>query len=172
MLEPSINASQEPDTPLHLSAQRYTIATTPPVAAVSGTDSPSLFARLADRFGATASFLCALHCAALPLIIAALPALGLGFLASHLFERTFIACASLLALASLAIGFRRHRRLRAFGFLVPGIALLVTGILIDLHSQPLLHATLVSLGGSLVALAHLANLRLGSVHVHNAACGH
>jgi hypothetical protein len=52
---------------------------------------PSLLTRLADRFGATASFLCAIHCAALPLVIAALPALGLGFLADHRFERTFIA---------------------------------------------------------------------------------
>ena len=41
----------------------------------------SLFHRLADRFGATASFLCAVHCALLPLVIAALPAIGLGFLA-------------------------------------------------------------------------------------------
>ena len=36
-----------------------------------------------DRLGATASFLCAVHCAALPLVIATLPAIGLGFLANH-----------------------------------------------------------------------------------------
>ena len=34
----------------------------------------------ADRIGASASFLCALHCAALPFVFALLPALGLGFL--------------------------------------------------------------------------------------------
>ena len=151
---------------------RYNVATTLPATAVAGPDSPSLYARLADRFGATVSFVCALHCAALPLIIAALPALGLGFLANHLFERIFIVFASTLALASLALGYRRHRRLHAFGFLGPGVALLIAGILIDLHSQPMLHAVLVSLGGSLVALAHLTNLRLGHVHVHDAACSH
>jgi MFS family permease len=151
---------------------RYNIATTFPATAVAGPDTPPLYARLADRFGATASFLCALHCAALPLIIAALPALGISFLASHLFERVFITFASLLALASLAFGYRRHRRLRAFGFLGPGIALLIAGIVIDLHNQPMLHAVLVSLGGSLVAIAHLANLRLGHVHVHDASCSH
>ncbi|WP_395680964.1 MerC domain-containing protein [Dokdonella sp.] len=128
--------------------------------------------RLADRFGATASFLCALHCAALPLLMAVLPALGLGFLANHEFERAFIAFASVLALASLAIGFRRHRRVRAFWFLVPGVVLLLLGIVIDIDGQPLTHAVLVSLGGTLVALSHLTNLRLAHGHVHDAACGH
>jgi len=128
--------------------------------------------RLADRFGATASFLCALHCAALPLLMAVLPALGLGFLANHEFERAFIAFASVLALASLAIGFRRHRRVRAFWFLVPGVMLLLLGIVIDIDGQPLTHAVLVSLGGTLVALSHLTNLRLAHGHVHDAACGH
>jgi hypothetical protein len=133
---------------------------------------PSLCARLADRFGATASFLCAVHCALLPLVIALLPVLGMGFLADHRFERAFIACAGALALTSLAVGFRRHRRFRAFWFLVPGVALLLAGIVIDLDGSALIHAMLVSLGGTLVAIAHLTNLRLAHRHVHDAACGH
>jgi len=133
---------------------------------------PSLFARLADRFGATASFLCAVHCALLPLIIAALPALGLAFLANHNYERGFIVFASILALTTLVIGVRRHRQFRAFWFLVPGIALLFAGIIVDFEHSSTLHATLVSLGGTLVALSHLTNLRLAHRHVHNAACGH
>jgi hypothetical protein len=133
---------------------------------------PSLFARLADRFGATASFLCAVHCALLPLIIAALPALGLAFLADHHFERGFIVFASLLALTTLVVGFRRHHQFRAFWFLVPGITLLFAGIIVDFDHSSTLHATLVSIGGTLVAISHLTNLRLAHRHVHNAACGH
>lgn len=132
----------------------------------------SLFARFADRFGATASFLCAVHCALLPLVIAVLPVLGLGFLADHRFERIFIAFASVLALTTLVIGFRRHQRFRAFWFLVPGITLLVAGIVIDVDHAALGHAVMVSIGGTLVALAHLTNLRLAHRHVHDAACGH
>jgi hypothetical protein len=133
---------------------------------------PSLFARLADRFGATASFLCAVHCALLPLVIAALPAIGLGFLANHRFERGFIAFASVLALTTLVVGFRRHRQFRAFWFLVPGIALLTAGIIVDFEHSSTLHAILVSCGGTLVAISHLTNLRLAHGHVHDAACGH
>jgi hypothetical protein len=131
-----------------------------------------LLSRLADRFGATASFLCAVHCAVLPVVIAALPAIGLGFLANHRFERGFIAFASVLALTTMVIGFRRHRRFRAFWFLVPGILLLAAGITVDFESNAVAHAVLVAMGGTLVALSHLTNLRLAHGHVHDALCEH
>ena len=132
----------------------------------------SLIARLADRFGATASFLCAVHCAALPLVIAALPALGLSFLANHRFERGFIAFASVLALTTLVVGFRRHRQFRAFWFLAPGILFLCAGIIVDFEQSATAHAVLVAIGGTLVAISHLTNLRLAHGHVHDAACEH
>lgn len=132
---------------------------------------PSFFAHLVDRFGAGASFVCALHCALLPLVIAVLPALGLSFLADHRFEHAFIAFASTMALSALIVGFRRHQQFRAFWFLVPGIALLCAGIVVELD-QTVVHALLVASGGSLIALAHLTNLRLSHKHVHNAMCSH
>lgn len=132
------------------------------------------YSRLVDRFGATASFLCAVHCAVLPLVLAVLPALGLAFLADHAYERAFITFAVVLALSSLAVGFRRHRQFHAFWFLIPGVVLLIVGIFIDLNHTTTLHAVLVSIGGTLVASSHLINLRLAHkhVHVHGPACGH
>lgn len=127
---------------------------------------PSWFARTADRFGATISFLCALHCALLPLVIAVLPMLGLEFLADHRFERAFVVFAGVLALSSLLVGFRRHQSYRAFWFLVPGITLLLAGILIDTDHAAIRHAVLVSIGGVLVASAHVVNMRLAHAHVH------
>ena len=126
-------------------------------------------AELADRVGATASFLCALHCAALPFIFAVLPALGLEFLANHAFERWFIAFATLLALTMLVRGFRRHRAPHALGLLVPSLVLLwLGGYVFDIEHAGGWHALLVALGGSGVALAHLVNLRLS--HAHDACC--
>src|SRR5262249_44352045 len=117
-------------------------------------------AHLADRIGATASLLCALHCAALPFVLAVLPALGLGFLADHAFERIFIACASTLALTVLIRGYRVHHSARALLLLAPGLLLLwLGGFLIDGHNAIGLHALLVTVGGSCVAFAHLTNLR-------------
>jgi carbon starvation protein CstA len=123
-----------------------------------------------DRFGALASMMCAVHCALLPLIFGVLPALGLGFLAKHGFEQAFVSFAIVLASISLIYGMRRHGSYQAFLFLVPGIALLVIGVVIGSnHSDPW-HATVVSIGGTLVALSHVINMRL--THVHGPACRH
>ena len=126
--------------------------------------------RAVDRFGAAASFLCALHCALLPIVFGVLPALGLAFLANHTVERVFVGFAIVLATTSLLFGLRRHGSYRAFWLLVPGIVLLIAGMLVGLEHTNILHAVLVSVGGSLVALSHVVNLRLS--HVHGPDCVH
>jgi len=115
----------------------------------------------ADRIGATASLLCAMHCAALPFVLTVLPTLGLGFLADHPFERIFIACASALALTVLIRGYRHHHDARALLLMAPGLMLLwIGGYLVDGHDTIGVHALLVKIGGTCLALAHLTNLRL------------
>lgn len=127
---------------------------------------------VADRLGAVASFLCAIHCAALPFVLAILPALGLGFLASHGFEHVFIICASALAAGSLVYGYRRHRVRIALMLLAPGLVLLwVGGFLFDLHPGFSWHPILVASGGTLVAVAHIINLRLVHRHEHHSTRG-
>lgn len=122
-----------------------------------------------DRIGATASFLCALHCAALPFVFALLPALGLEFLADHTFERWFIAFATALSLTMLVRGYLRHRTPHALGLLLPSLVLLwLGGFAFDVETSAALHAVLVALGGSGVAAAHLVNLRLA--HAHEVCC--
>ena len=126
--------------------------------------------RRIDRFGAFASMLCAVHCALLPVVFGVLPALGLGFLANHLYEQIFVGFAILLASFSLWFGLRKHGSYLAFLFLVPGIILLVIGILIGSEHANSGHAVAVSIGGTLVALSHVVNLRL--THVHGPNCDH
>lgn len=127
---------------------------------------------IADRVGAAASFLCAIHCVLLPFVLAALPLLGLGFLADHRFERIFVACAATLASFTILTAYRRHRKRHALFLMAPGIALLVSGILIDIEHHEWLHTGLVVCGGMLVAGAHVINLVLSHRHVHSADCGH
>jgi hypothetical protein len=115
---------------------------------------------MADRLGATASFLCAVHCAALPFVLALLPALGLGFLADHSFERGFITFATVLALWSIGSSYRRHRRLRTWLLLLPGLVLLWGGAFAADGYGIAVHAALVAIGGLLLSSAHLANLQM------------
>lgn len=135
--------------------------------------SPQKRHRLIDRFGATGSLVCALHCALLPLVIAALPSLGLAVWLSDGFERGFVLFASLLGVFSLVWGWRRHRAIRALGLLLPGLAVLWAGVLYaPLHHAVVPHAVAMTLGGTLVGLAHVLNLRLNHGHVHDATCRH
>lgn len=128
---------------------------------------------LLDRLGATGSLLCAVHCAVLPLLIALLPSLGIAAWLGEDFERGFVLFATALGLFSLIWGYRRHRGVRALRLLIPGLALLWVGVVYPpLHHAVVAHAITMTLGGTLVGLAHVANLRLHTAHVHHAGCGH
>ena len=123
-----------------------------------------------DRIGATGSMLCAVHCAALPLLLALMPAFGAG-LAGAGFEIGFILFASAMALSSLILGYRRHRAVRALLFLVPGLVSLWSAVLIaPLHHNVIAHAVAMALGGTLIATSHLINLRLSHTHQRLACC--
>ena len=129
--------------------------------------------RLIDRFGATGSIVCAVHCALLPLLIAALPSLGVALWLGDGFERGFVLFASLLGVFSLVWGWRRHGAIRALGLLLPGLAVLWAAVLYPpLHQALVPHAIAMTLGGTLVGMAHVANLRLNHGHVHDASCAH
>lgn len=133
----------------------------------------STLARWVDSLGSVGALLCAVHCALLPFALVLLPVLGLGILASAGFEMAFVLSASALALVSLWHGHRRHRAYHALAVLVPGLVALWAGILVpQLHHARIPHAIAMSIGGTLVALAHLVNLRLSQGHVHEPKTGH
>ncbi len=134
---------------------------------------PSSLRHLLDRFGATGSLLCAVHCAVLPLLLALAPAVGMSVWLGDGLERAIVVFVSLLGLFSLALGYRRHRTWHALGLLLPGLGLLWAGLLYaPLHHSVTPHAVVMTLGGALVGLAHLMNLRLNHVHLHDASCAH
>jgi hypothetical protein len=127
--------------------------------------------RLSDSFGAFGAIVCAVHCALLPFVLAALPALGLGLFASHSFEFLYAAFATALALTSLVQGYRRHRIVRALSFAVPGLLTVWTGVLLPLiHDDVIAHAVVMTCGGTLIAIAHLINLQLTHRHAREACC--
>lgn len=131
------------------------------------------FHRLMDKFGTTSSLVCALHCALLPVLISLLPALGLTVFAASGFEWAFVCFATLLGLLSLWLGFQRHKVYRALLFLAPGLLLVWLGVLVPaIHETVIPHAVVMSIGGTLIAVAHLTNMRLNHGHVHDASCSH
>src|SRR5579872_1977102 len=63
-----------------------------------------------DALGVTASLLCAIHCALLPLLIASLPILGINIIHNAGFEYGMIGLAFIIGGAALWHGFRHHHR--------------------------------------------------------------
>jgi len=134
---------------------------------------PNPFRQFLDRFGAAGSLLCAIHCALLPALLALAPSLGLSFWLGDGVEQSVVVFVTFLGLFSLIWGYRRHRAMHALALLLPGLALLWAGLLHSgLHHAPVPHAVVMTLGGVLVGLAHVVNLRLNHQHVHDASCAH
>jgi len=117
-----------------------------------------------DSLGMTASTLCAIHCALVPIFLTTLPLLGLQFLADERIEISMILISAVLGTLSLSLSYRKqHRKLLPFLILFTGFALIGAGHFPDMKN---VESILIPSGGFTVALAHFVNWRL------NKTCGH
>lgn len=113
-----------------------------------------------DKVGATASLLCAVHCALMPLVITLLPLLGLAFLADERIEWALVGFSAAMGVSSLCLGYRVHRSRRALTVLAVGLGLLAAGRIAERRYQEPWGVPLVVVGGVGVATSHLLNRRL------------
>jgi len=114
-----------------------------------------------DKVGATASLLCAVHCAAMPLLLTLLPLVGLSFFASQWMEWLLVVFSAALGTASLCLGYREHKSRRAFAVLSGGLALLALGRIMEQWGiGGFWGVVIVVCGGLTVASAHFLNRRL------------
>ncbi len=110
-----------------------------------------------DRIGITAASICALHCILLPVILPALPLLGLSFLADHWWEHVFLVITAIIGSTALLSGFKQyHRRLYPFYLLFLGIAIYWQKHDFSAEVQPYI----IILGTLLIAGAHFINIKL------------
>jgi hypothetical protein len=124
-----------------------------------------------ERFGAGASLLCAVHCAATPVLLAVLPFLGSRLADSHWAEILLIGVAATVGYLTLTISFRRHHQPLPLCLLTLGLALVAIG-----HT-PILHqfeTAIAVTGGLTLAGAQLLNRRyagpcLCAHHAHDRA---
>ncbi|MEM1304764.1 MAG: MerC domain-containing protein, partial [Planctomycetota bacterium] len=79
-----------------------------------------------DWAGVVASVGCAVHCAAMPFVIAYLPALGLSFLADEAFHKWMAAGCFVIALIAFIPGLRQHRRMTPV--MIAGVGLLMISV--------------------------------------------
>jgi hypothetical protein len=110
-----------------------------------------------DMLGASASFLCAIHCALVPLIISFGMLSGLSFIVNPAWELFFIGSSLLIASISLINGYRKHHsNLKPLLTALVGFTIIFVGHYAVAGTFG--HWTAV-LGGLLVAWAHILNFK-------------
>lgn len=126
-----------------------------------------------DGLGASVSFVCALHCAALPLVFGLLPGVQMALqsvnhewhglaqflLWTHDIERLVVGVVLVYASLVLGIGFRRHGQRKVLAVGAAAAALMAAGAFGHWHGEDLFHVALQVLGGVGIATAHVLNLR-------------
>lgn len=86
-----------------------------------------------DSIGLTASVVCAIHCALLPLFLLALTFYGLKFVVGPLLEYSLISISVIIGLFTFSHGYRNHHK-----SLIP-IVIFLTGLCIIFSSHSLFH---------------------------------
>lgn len=110
-----------------------------------------------DRIGIAATSLCALHCILLPILLPALPLLGLSFLADHTWEHVFLIITAVLGTIALFAGFKKyHKRLYPFYLLYLGVAV----YWIKHDFSPEYQPYFIVIGALLIVAAHFVNMKL------------
>jgi hypothetical protein len=110
-----------------------------------------------DNAGMTASILCAIHCAIVPLLITVLPLAGLGFLANPLIEWSMIIFALFIGFYAIGISYlRTHHRLLPVLLLILGFLIIIIG---HIFIRGWREAIVVPMGGLMIATAHFFNYR-------------
>jgi MerC mercury resistance protein len=111
-----------------------------------------------DRAGMAASVACAVHCAALPLVLMALPALGLAWLDSEWVDWTMVVVAAVIAFRAHRGGLALHKKCLPVGVAALGIVVIMGAICL-LKGSPSMHYLQAS-GATMVASSHWLNHRL------------
>ena len=114
-----------------------------------------------DRAAISLSFLCVLHCLALPLIIMMLPALttfNLQDEAVHLWMLVAVIPTSLFA---LTMGCRKHKNYNVIGLGIVGLTIILASAFLghDLLGETG-ETVLTTVGAIFIAVVHLINQRL------------
>lgn len=109
-----------------------------------------------DALGIMTSIICAIHCGLLPLLLPALPLLGLNSLHNGIFEWSMIGIAFFVGIYALYHGYIKHHKKKypAILFLV-GFSFLILKQIFNGHSDYFLF-----LAVPFIILAHFTNFRL------------
>ncbi|MFT4152514.1 MerC domain-containing protein [Parafilimonas sp.] len=123
-----------------------------------------------DTLGVSASLVCAVHCAVLPLFFTSLPLFGLEVLHNKVFEYSMIILAGLIGSYSLYHGWKKHHHKT-----LP-LIIFLTGMVLLILKEAVAGAELLLLipAATLIISAHILNYKdcRKADHCHKNDCSH
>lgn len=115
----------------------------------------------ADRLAISLSFLCVLHCLALPLLVVMLPSVIALYFEGEAFHLWMIVAVIPTSLYALMMGCKQHQRYRLLVMGAMGLSLLVAALLLEgTEIGERFEKILTVLGSVLIVIGHLLNYRL------------
>ena len=115
-----------------------------------------------DALGISASVICAIHCALLPLLLTSLPLFGVNIIHHLGFELGMIALALFIGSYSMYHGYTKHHHR-----LLPWALFLVGGVFLVLKQLfPVYQLLLLIPAVALIVYSHLLNVRSCRAHNH------
>jgi hypothetical protein len=111
-----------------------------------------------DFAGVIASFICAIHCMAVPLILSLGVANSEHWIHNHTFDVLVIILGVIIASVSLISDYKKHNSLKPLSLIVIGFSFLGLGLKFE-HS--IYHMIWSVIGSGFVITAHITNWKLG-----------
>ena len=125
-----------------------------------------------QALGISASLICAIHCALMPLLVTSLPLFGVNLIENIWVEISLLVFAFVVGFYSLWHGYRKHHhRIVTLLIFTAGITLFVVHQFVEV---PYYGITLILPGVFAVLTAHYLNYRLcrKANHCHTTDCNH
>ncbi|MFN8673028.1 MAG: MerC domain-containing protein [Candidatus Sericytochromatia bacterium] len=113
-----------------------------------------------DSIGFSASFICALHCAFLPILLTSISTSKLSFLSNPFFEITMILISVFIGITSLLPSYKEHKNLIPLASLFLGFIFIFMGHFVVGES---LESIITPIGAFIVAFSHIINIKIYSV---------
>jgi hypothetical protein len=121
-----------------------------------------------SKVGLSLSFLCAIHCASTPLLIALLPMMGSEFLHNQALELSLIGITVLIAGVILLRDYlHTHKNTLPLLLLTAGVVAKFLAIFVF---QQTYEPVVITSGAAFILLAYVANWRLRSTHHAHSKC--
>lgn len=121
-----------------------------------------ILTNLFEKLGFSASFLCAIHCTLMPILMIFLPLLGISMFADENLELVLLLVSGLSGLLTMCFGYARHKSIKAslYFYIGFGLVALIHTLHEHINKSNILLNLLLILGSFMIIYAYKINKSL------------